>query len=379
MLTANPRRLRKPRGIWLPAVVCLLASTSVNAQQSGHARPRSGQELYRAACAACHGLDGRGASRDLVGFDTPLPDFTDCRYTTRELDADWFAIAHDGGPVRGFERRMPAFGQALAADEIERVIAHLRSFCTDTAWPRGEFNLPRPLVTEKAFPEDEAVLTTSFHAGSAPAVTNVVVYEKRFGARNQFEVGVPLAVQESSSGTWGRGLGDVAVAVKRALFHSLDRGSILSVTGEIALPTGKETEGLGKGVTTIEPFVSYGQILPRNAFLHLQVGAELSGDRSKAAHELFWRGALGRTFEQGRFGRAWSPMIELLAEREVDAGEPTHWDLLPQLQVTLSKRQHIMLNGGVRVPVNDRDDRGVEVLTYVLWDWFDGGLLDGWR
>jgi hypothetical protein len=37
----------------------------------------------------------------------------------------------------------------------------VRTFCASDAWPRGELNLPRALVTEKAFPEDEAVLTTS--------------------------------------------------------------------------------------------------------------------------------------------------------------------------------------------------------------------------
>ena len=33
---------------------------------------------------------------------------------------------------------------------------------------------------------------------------------------------------------------------------------------------------------------------------------------------------------------------------------------------------------GVRVPANDREGRSTQVITYFLWDWFDGGLLDGW-
>ncbi|HUG43948.1 MAG TPA: c-type cytochrome [Acidobacteriota bacterium] len=39
---------------------------------------QTGEALYRAACAACHGSDGRGAPRERVGFDIPLPDFTAC-------------------------------------------------------------------------------------------------------------------------------------------------------------------------------------------------------------------------------------------------------------------------------------------------------------
>jgi mono/diheme cytochrome c family protein len=339
----------------------------------------SPEALYQSACAACHGADGRGAAATLVGFDTPLPDFSHCGFATREPDADWFAIAHSGGPVRAFHRRMPAFGEALSPEEIQLAIDHIRGFCTDSAWPRGELNLPRPLVTEKAYPEDEAVLTTMVAAGSVGGITNELLYERRLGARNQIEVAVPMALTESATGVWSRGLGDIAFAVKRALFHSLPKGSIVSITGEVVLPTGKETENLGRGVTVFEPFVTYGQLLSRNAFLHVQIGAELSTNRGKAAHESFWRAAIGRTFEQGRFGRAWSPMVELLGARELTAGEPPHWDLLPQMQITLSKRQHVMLNAGVRLPLNARADRHAQVLTYFLWDWFDGGLVDGWR
>ena len=61
----------------------------------------------------------------------PLPDFTDCGYQTREPDADWIAIAHGGGPVRAFDRRMPAFGDALSEAQLAAIVHHLRSFCRD--------------------------------------------------------------------------------------------------------------------------------------------------------------------------------------------------------------------------------------------------------
>jgi hypothetical protein len=28
--------------------------------------------------------------------------------------------------------------------------------------------------------------------------------------------------------------------------------------------------------------------------------------------------------------------------------------------------------------VNERANRGTSVLAYLLWDWFDGTLFDGW-
>ena len=342
------------------------------------AQTRGAAETYRAACAACHGLDGAGAPIGQVGFDTPLPDFSECSFATREPDADWFAITHAGGPVRGFHRRMPAFGDALTEGEIQLALSHIRTFCDQPAWPRGELNLPRPLVTEKAYPEDEAVLTFAAAGGDAASVVQAVIYEKRIGPRSQVEFVLPVALRENGAG-WQRGLGDVAIAFKHALAHSLGTGSIVSVATEVVLPTGKETQGLGKGVTVFEPFVAYGQILPRAFFLHAQAGAELPADTAVAANEAFFRTAAGFTVDQGRFGRAWSPMLELAGVRELEAGQRTHWDLVPQLQVTLNRRQHIMLNAGLRLPVNDRAGRSNAFLAYVLWDWYDGGLMDGWK
>ena len=211
---------RKLLFVCASVVVSLFAINAAAAQNVK--RDRSGEELFRAACAACHGVDGKGAPQSQVGFDDPLPDFTDCSFSTPEAAADWFAVAHEGGPVRSFSRRMPAFGEALTTAELERTVVYLRSFCDDPAWPRGELNFPRALVTEKAYPENEALLTTSIQKGASREFTNEVVYEKRFGARNQFEVAIPLAMQAGEGSQWFRGLGDVAVAVKRVLFHSVN-------------------------------------------------------------------------------------------------------------------------------------------------------------
>jgi hypothetical protein len=350
----------------------LVGAASANAQAT--TALDSGESVYRAACAACHGPDGRGAAQLTVGFDVPLPDFTDCSFNSREPAADWFAIGHDGGPTRAFDRRMPAFGRALTAPQIEMAVAHIKGFCDDPAWPAGELNLPRALVTEKAFPEDEAVLSTIIASGT---FVNEFLYERRIGARTQYEVKVPIAVQEGDLG-WRRGVGDVAAALKHAFHHSLEGGRIFAAAAEIVFPTGKENEDLGGGVTVFEPFAAFGQMLPGDGFIQAQTGLEIPF-AADHANEFFWRGVVGKSFVQNQFGRTWSPMVEVLGAKELADGEPVLWDLVPQMQVTLSKRQHIMINVGIRVPVNERDSRRTQVLTYFLWDWFDGGLFDGWR
>lgn len=338
-----------------------------------------GRALYQAACASCHGADGTGAPQSLTGLQQPLPDFTDCSFATREPDADWMAVSHDGGPARAFARTMPAFGDELSEDDLSAVLTYVRGFCRDKAWPRGELNLPRALVTEKAFPEDEAVFSSAAAAEGRGGVSNKLIYEKRFGARNQVELVFPFSWEEGADprqpGHWTGGVGDLAVAFKRAVYHSLERGSIFSVVGEVVVPTGDQDLGFGKGTTVFEPFVAFGQILPRDSFLQFQGGFEIP---LEGTEEAFWRLAVGKSFNEGRFGRTWSPMLEVLGARELAGGEKIVWDVVPELQVTLSTRQHIMANVGVRIPWTDSGARDTEVMFYVLWDWFDGGLFDGW-
>ena len=63
---------------------------------------RSGREVFEATCIACHGPDGRGQANPALTKILPLPDFTDCNFAVREPSTDWLAVAHDGGPARGF-------------------------------------------------------------------------------------------------------------------------------------------------------------------------------------------------------------------------------------------------------------------------------------
>ena len=71
-------------------------------------------------------------------------------------------------------------------------------------------------------------------------------------------------------------------------------------------------------------------------------------------------------------------MVEFLADRDLETGAKTNWDIVPQIQVSLSRRQHILADIGVRRPVNNVTGRTTQVMFYVLWDFFDGGLREGW-
>jgi mono/diheme cytochrome c family protein len=370
----------------VPLLVFALAgvTTWAPAQDAPPAKLKlnTGKEIYHAACVACHGPDGKGMPDTTVAFEKPktFPDFTQCDQTTPELNKDWKATIRDGGAGRGFSRIMPAFGEALNSKQIDQVVQYLRGFCTDKAWPRGEFNLPLPQVTEKAFPEDEVIITSAINAQGTPGITNHIISENTFGARNQLEVDVPIAFNRSAPGLWYGGVGDATIGLKRVVFANLHTGSMLSGFGGVILPSGNRSYGLGTGTTQFESFASFAQVRPSESFVQLQAGTDQPTDTSKAPRSLFWRSAFGKTFRQSDgVGRMWTPMMEVVANKDFLPHTTPDWDIVPQFQVTLSQRQHVRVNLGLRIPITNTSNRPVQVVFYVLWDWFDGSLLKGWR
>lgn len=348
-----------------------------------------GKQIYEAACTACHGGGGEGAAQASAGFDRPatFPHFNKCDESTPEFTRDYKAVIRDGGPARGFSQIMPSFGGVLTGPQMDAVIVYLRSLCMEKGWPLGELNVPRALITEKAFPESETVLTTTVNARGAPGVDNEIAYERILGKRDQLEVAVPFRWVHQEGGGMSGGLGDVAIGEKHVLYSHLNQngdappyestGSILSVQAEVVLATGDPHRGLGAGEPSLGIFAAYDRLLPHQAFIQIQTGVDLPRHEDRGPRSAYFRAAVGNSFD-GDLGRTWSPMVELVADRDLTPGATTDWDVAPEFQVTLNKRQHIRAAVGYRVPINDTGGRPRQLIAYFLWDWFDGGLFEGW-
>jgi mono/diheme cytochrome c family protein len=351
-----------------------------------------GRSIYEAACAACHGHQGEGTPTDVAGFDQPdtFPHFNKCDETTPEYTRDWKAVILQGGAARGFSHIMPSFGGVLTSKQADEVVAYLRSLCPDKTWPLGELNVPRALLTEKAFPESETVLTSAINAQGPAGITNELVYERILGKHDQLEVAVPFQWAHREGGGSAGGLGDIAAGVKHVLFSSVhpprdgpfsdSTGSILSVQGEILLPTGSTAHGFGSGYPGLGLFAAYDQVFPAQTFMQVQAGVDLPLRTTHVARSAFVRTAFGKTFvEGGEIGpRLWTPMLEVVTNRDLGRGAVTDFDVMPEFQVTLNRRQHVRAALGYLVPVNNTAGRPRQIEFYVLWDWFDGGLLEGW-
>ena len=71
-------------------------------------------------------------------------------------------------------------------------------------------------------------------------------------------------------------------------------------------------------------------------------------------------------------------MAEFIYDRDLVSGAKNNWDVIPEIQIPLSKRLHILGGLGLRIPVNNTADRSKQLMFYVLWDYVDGGVTKGW-
>ena len=234
------------------------------------------------------------------------------------------AVAHRGGPIRALDRHMPAFGDALSDAQLERAIKYLWTFCSDASWPRGDLNLPRALFTEKAFPENESVWTVGVTLG-ATSVSNELVYEHRLGARGAVRVKVPIApcnrTQAGGAAVWATSKSQCDATfyagfdARQHLRRRRGRDAPHRQRGPAASATASpSTSRLRCGA----------RLSGTNGFLQVQPGFGIPSDQTEGDNEGFVRTALGYTLAQDQgFGRAWSPIVEVLAAKPGSAALPS--------------------------------------------------------
>jgi len=332
----------------------------------------TGRELYEGACTSCHGNDGRGAPQG-TAISVPLPDFTDCNFITREGDGNWVYLIAHGGRGLGLSPQMPAFDDVLTEGQIHLVLDYIRSFCDDPRWPRGELNFRRPLVTTKAYPEDEILLLPQFtkgRNGERDWVTELSV-EGRVGARGEFEVGLPFAVHDVTDGATTAGIGDVGLAYKHVLYANLRTLTIASASLDLVLPTGDRDRHLGDGTVSFEPALLAGQQI-RNLVIQGEIRGVAPVDEHRADRGVDYSFAF--SYPLSALKSAWVPTLELEVVQDVTAGQHNLL-LTPEIYKGLTSRGHIAVAVGAQIPVaGDPDPFDYRVLTFLLWDYADGGL-----
>jgi hypothetical protein len=101
----------------LVAAALFLASPMAVAGQASQSS-RTGRQVYESICITCHGPDGRGGVNEAIEKLVTLPNFSDCGFANREPDRGFLAVAHNGGPARGFSPIMAPWGGTYSEHEL---------------------------------------------------------------------------------------------------------------------------------------------------------------------------------------------------------------------------------------------------------------------
>ncbi len=318
------------------------APTLAHQRASEGTPPTTIPEMWDAWCARCHAQDGSGRIAEPTVTIEPM-DFTDCKVTSPEPDADWERAVAKGGPGVGLSPQMPAFEDSLTPEQVVGFVSHMRGFCKDAGWPSGNTNFPRPIITEKAFPENEFLILPAI-SHDRDDVEIKALYERRLGKRSMFEIGVP---------TTNSGVDELEVAVKHALFTNST--SIFSLGFETAL---------SRDTAVFEPFISAGTMLG-DWYLQGQLKGELPADRARAERAFVYHAYLGR--DTGLAPTTWTIGIEL-------NGENRELAVTPQVRKGLTGTGALAASVGAMIPINERQERGVRWVGYLLWEY-----LEPWR
>ena len=121
------------------------SSADENNPQSGDVvssdpNSRTGQEIFAATCAACHGADGRGQPDWHIPKEDgtlPAPPLNGDGHTWHHGDGLLYRIVSEGGAflevpsLPNFKSGMPSFREQLIHDELVAVITYIKTFWID--------------------------------------------------------------------------------------------------------------------------------------------------------------------------------------------------------------------------------------------------------
>ena len=156
----------------------------------------------------------------------------------------------------------------------------MRGFCKERGWPNGNINFPRPIVTEKAFPENEFLILPAISHDRELRVDRAL----RAAARQAIDVRI------RSAGASDDGVGEVDDRVQaRAVQHT---------SGSASSRSGSKRRSARAATAIFEPFISAGTMV-RDWYLQGQVKVELPVDRVKADRAIVYNAYLGTRHQRG--------------------------------------------------------------------------------
>lgn len=88
----------------------------------------AGKAKYDQLCANCHGTTGKGDGPTGAALDPQPRDMTDPEWQESTSDEKIAKVIQDGGAASGLSPLMPPFGGSLSDQDVENLVAYIRSF-----------------------------------------------------------------------------------------------------------------------------------------------------------------------------------------------------------------------------------------------------------
>ena len=126
--------LKPPPRLSALALTCLLLWPLASQAQDAAA----GQEIYTQYCALCHGPQGKGDGSLSANLDPKPRNHTDGAYMNALSDAHLLKVIGGGGAAAGLSPIMPAWGAILSAQQIQDVVAFVRTLAMPPYMPPAD-------------------------------------------------------------------------------------------------------------------------------------------------------------------------------------------------------------------------------------------------
>jgi mono/diheme cytochrome c family protein len=109
-------------------VIVVLCAVVLGTALVAHAADaEQGKNLYGQFCATCHGQSGKGDGPAAAALNPKPRDHTDKDYMSKLSDDDMLKVIKNGGASVGKSPLMPPWGASLKDDQIQDIIAYVRT------------------------------------------------------------------------------------------------------------------------------------------------------------------------------------------------------------------------------------------------------------
>jgi mono/diheme cytochrome c family protein len=118
---------KQPRTV--AAVLAAVVAFAIHAPALAAGNSQAGAKIFAQNCARCHGAGGKGDGPDLVKLQAAVsPDNWTDQETNKRLTDDFIvAMITKGGKANGKSRIMPGFADKLNGQQVQDLLAFIRS------------------------------------------------------------------------------------------------------------------------------------------------------------------------------------------------------------------------------------------------------------